>query len=278
MPSEKTAVIQYLFDQYWERQSNTLSKTIMTLDDVKDAIRACNAIDGLTRSDRNPANFLKDVIRSRNASQIWPTAVADLRFTGEQRTGAGDSFEFVPYAADQVEPFPDLFRSTDDTVHIDLQSVSLPRASKKLGRSDEAWLIQTAVNLRVIEQHMATISHIDVQEITHLQMSVKLRATEIDAVYLASVVLAGNLQQAIITCEAKKESERILVGQIISQVKAAFETTDVNLVIPTAIRSVRSTGIHVMEFGCVSRAEMAGFQLNLASDAIYRFVPTVKGI
>lgn len=276
MASDKTDVILYLFEQYWDPVGNGLTKSLMTLQDVAEAIRACNARDGKGRSDRNPANFLKDVIRSRGASKIWPTKIALLGFTGEQRTGAGDSFEFVPYATGQVEPFPDLYRVTDETQRIDMQSVSMSLASRDLGRSDEAWLIQTAVNLRVIEQHMAAISVLEVKEVTHLQMTVKLRTTEIDALYLANI---PGYSSVFITCEAKKGSERILTGQIISQVKAAFETTSADLVVPIAIRSEKGVGIHVMEFKPVSRNLLGSFAaLEFASDALYSLVPTVRGI
>ncbi|AOY64487.1 hypothetical protein ABFO19_03100 [Xanthomonas citri pv. glycines] len=276
MASDKTDVILYLFDKYWDPVGRRLTKTLMSLQDVAEAIRACNVQDGKARSDRNPANFLKDVIRSRRASRIWPQEVALLRFTGEQRTGTGDSFEFVPYAVGQDEPFPDLYRATHETKNIDMQSVSMSLASRDLGRSDEAWLIQTAVNLRVIEQHMATVSALQVKEVTHLQMTVKLRTTEIDALYLANT---KEFSKVLITCEAKNGSERILTGQIISQVKAAFETTDAELVVPVAIRSEKGVGIHVMEFKHVSRDLLARFaELELASDALYRLVPAVRGI
>ena len=276
MASDKTEVILNLFDKHWDPVGQRLTKTLMTLEDVAEAIRDCNRKDGKRRSDRNPANFLKDVVRSRNASAIWPEKIAALGFTGEQRTGAGDSFEFVPFAPGQTESFPDLYRPTAQTLHIDLQSVSMSLVAKELGRSDEAWLVQTAVNLRVIEQHMATVSALDVQEVTHLQMTVKLRATEIDAIYLADI---PGISKALITCEAKNGSERILVGQIISQVKAAFETTNASLVVPMAIRSVKGIGIHVIEFLPVLRDEAETFvALKFATDALYRLIPPVNGI
>lgn len=274
MASDKTAVIKYLFDLYWDGAA--LKQSVMTLDDVKTAIRQCNLIDGKKRSDRNPANFLKDVIRSRQASNIWPSEIAALGFTGEQRTGSGDSFEFVPYASGQTESFPDLYRVSSATPTVDLQSISMPLASKHLGRSDEAWLIQTAVNLRVVEQHLATISKLDVRQLIHLQMNVKLRATEIDALYLGEL---DDGTTAIITCEAKQGNERILIGQIVNQVQAAFVTTKTEIVIPMAIRSERGVGIHVLEFQSVNRKDAPSYmEPQLASEAIYRLIPSVQGI
>lgn len=277
--SDKTKVIEHLFDKYWDEASKALTKDVMTLDDVKEAIRQCNEEDGLSRSDRNPANFLKDVVRSRNASNIWPKRLADLGFTGEQRTGSGDSFAFVPYVAGQAEPFPDLYRPTDKTRRVRLQSVSMSLASKSLGRSDEAWLIQTAVNLRVIEHHLATESDIEVQEVDHLQMNVKLRTTEIDAIYLASVVEDRASKQALITCEAKNQSERILVGQVTSQARAAFETTAVGMVIPIAIRSIMNEGIQLIEFKKILRKDAEELKVvEYCRDVVYVLVPHVEGI
>ena len=279
MPSDKTAVVEHLFEKYWDENSQSLAKSVMSLDDVADAIRACNRADGLRRSDRNPANFLKDIVRSRNASEIWPERVAGLKFTGRQRTGTGECFEFVPYASDQTVPFPDLFRPNSDTLRIALQSVSLPQAAKALGRRDEAWLIQTAINLRVVEHHLATQSNLDVREITHLQMNVKLRATEIDAVYLAHLNKDDASKKAIVTCEAKNESERILVDQISNQVLAAFQTTDADMVVPLSIRSVRGVGIQMIEFELVERKDVAVFEgVRFARTAVYELVPPVTGI
>ena len=289
MASSKTQVIEYLFEKYWNEERGVLTKYVMTLEDVAEAIRACNKKDGLKRSDKNPANFFKDIVRSRNASRHWPKKVADLRYTGEQRTGTGDCFEFVAYTEGQKEPFPDVFRPNEATRRIRLQSVSLPEAAKNLGRRDEAWLIQTLVNLRIVEQHLATESELDVQEVMHLQMNVKLRSTEIDSIYVASLKLSdkekGVRVQAIITCEAKRPGERILVGQISAQVKAAFSATaaveapTADVVIPLAARSLGRDGVQIIEFAPVDRGELDSFvEVEYVQDVAYELVPPVRGI
>lgn len=280
MASDKTAVIKYLFDKFYDPSTGTFSKSVMSLEDVQEAIVACNALDGLKRSARNPANFLKDLVRKKSASTTWPIAISKLRYTGEQRTGSGDSFEFVPFEPNQNEAFPDLFRPNESSLRVALQSVSLPQYARELGRTDEAWLTQTAVNLRVVEHHMATQSDIDVREILHLQMNVKLRATEIDAIYRASLAQEGSRMDAIITCEAKNQSERILVDQITSQVTSAFETMkDVAVVIPLAIRSVSREGIQVIEFDAVHRDDVGKLKkVRYRRDVVYRLIPAVQGI
>lgn len=70
-----------------------------------------------------------------------------------QRTGTGDAFEFIRFNAGQTEPFPDSFRMPDNPPTYPVQSLSLPIVTKRLGRRDESWLIQTAVNLRIVESH-----------------------------------------------------------------------------------------------------------------------------
>ena len=62
MPSQKTLVVEYLFKKYWDERSSSLTKSLMSLDDVAQAIRECNRSQGTALSDRNPANFLKDLL------------------------------------------------------------------------------------------------------------------------------------------------------------------------------------------------------------------------
>ena len=54
--SQKTQVIEHLFEKHWDAATCALDKTLMSLDDVAQAIRECNKLHGTTLSDRNPAN------------------------------------------------------------------------------------------------------------------------------------------------------------------------------------------------------------------------------
>lgn len=279
MPSKKTAVIEYLFFKYWDATGKRLRKSLMSFEDVQDAIRVCNRKFGSRLSDRNPANFMKDIVRGRSASANWPDALKKLRYTGVQRPGEGNVFEFVPYEADQTEPFPDQYKPSRETRRFQVQSVSMPLAAKELGRADEPWLIQTAVNLRIIETHFAVMSKLPVVQLTHLQMSVKLRHTEIDALFLAICKNDGVEFQAVITCEAKQARERILPHQIVNQVKAAFDETAVDLVAPIALRAVRNVGFYLVEFNTVKRASAADLTaLEVENEAIYELRPPVPGV
>lgn len=280
MPSEKTPVIEYLFLKHWDEKKKRLTRTLMTFDDVLLAIRHCNEKFGSTLSEKNPANFLKDIVRGQGASAIWPEKLKELRYTAAQRPGDGNVFEFIPYPTGTDEPFPDIHKPSKSTPRFKIESLSLSLDAKQLGRADEPWLVQTAVNLRVVETHFAVSSRIKVVQISHLQMSVKLRQTEIDALFLAICESeTGERFRTLITCEAKQHRERVLEDQIINQVKAAFEITDVDLVVPVGLRAVKGVGFYLVEFQPVSRALANQLdKLELASAAVYELLPPVPGV
>lgn len=279
MASLKTEVVERLFDKHWDESTQTLRQSLMSLEDVAQAIRECNKINGTSLSDRNPANFMKDLMRGANASNNWPASVAARRYTAYQRTGDGDVFEFVPYRDDQTEPFPDVFKTREDAPRYPVQSISLPLVTKMLGRSDETWLVQTAINLRVVETHFAVAASFPLIELSHLQMGIKLRQTEIDALFLGKIGEIDNPESVIVTCEAKHYKDPIIPTQIINQVQAAFTETKVSIVIPIGLRAIRNVGFYVTEFEAVRREDASSLdQLRLAADAIYELRPPVKGI
>lgn len=280
--SDKPIVIEHIFDQLWDPQRKVLKRTTVTSEDVITAISYCNEHKGTKLSVGNPANFMKDVVRGQNASRNWPRKIGALDITAKQRAGDRLVFEFVSYAPGQTEPFPDNYKPSTNTVRHSIQSVSLPLASKALGRRDEPWLIQVAVNLRIVETHFAVTSCLEVLELNHLQMSVKLRKTEIDAIFSARIKKGRDEEQAIVTCEAKQRRERILVDQIVSQVQAAFEMTDTDMVIPMGMKATGKSEIYIAEFMPVRRNDIPALkdteQLYLAREAVYQLTPPVRGI
>lgn len=279
LASDKTKVIEYLFFKYWDDGTEKLKKSIMSMTDVQRAIKHCNRHLGTKLSDRNPANFMKDVVRGKGASRNWPESVHEKRYTAVQTPGDGNIFEFRPYGPDQEEAFPDPYSLHQDSPAYVVQSVSMPLTAKRLGRSDEPWLIQTAVNLRVIETHFAVASKVPVVELTHLQMSVKLRRTEIDALFYAICQEGDKQYSAIITCEAKQKRERILEHQIVQQVRAAFQATDTEFVVPIALQAIKGSGFQIVEFERVSRSEAASLEkLRVAQRGRYHLKPPVPGI
>jgi hypothetical protein len=282
--SQKTIVIEHIFDQLYDPASGSLSRTVVTATDVQEAKRFCNEHRGTTfKPDSNPFNFMKDIVRGKGAARIWPDRVRQLGYVGEQVTGDGKVFEFVPVVPGTSEGFAVDFRPTSSTPVVPVQSLSLPTASKALGRTDESWLLQVAVNLRVVESHFAIGDHRQIEplELNHLQMDIKLRRVQIDALFLALCEprLDDPSGRVLVTVEAKQGNQRILTEQIARQVKAAFESTDNNIVVPIAIAAIRGKGIYVVEFRAVHRAESATFDSpQFHRDAMYVLHPAVKGI
>jgi hypothetical protein len=287
MSSAKTTIIEQLFEARWDEARQTLTNPVVTLGEVVTAIRSYNADHPRARpmSDRNPANFFKDFIRNKaRANQNWPASVLARGVTARQVTGASACFEFVPLLQGQTVPFPlNLVPApTATTPHHRVESVSLPLASRKLGRPDEPWLVQVLVRLRVIETHLSLYSDRRIVQIDHLQMSVKLARSEIDALFLAiEETGTGGTREIIVSCEAKGRRDDILEDQVMRQVQAVFGIPGItqDAVIPVVVKAIGRSRVHFVEFEAVSRASATDLQaLAVASEAVYEFVPPIPGI
>lgn len=285
MTSQKTVVVDYL----WDVLSAT-GRSVATFEDVGSAIRHCNKQFGNNLKSDNPANFMKDLLRGGNASKNWPTRLAGKKITGRQVTGENRIFEFIPFAEGQLEAFPNPFEPTGSEPEYVVQSVSIPLATKSLGRQDESWLIQVAVQLRVLETHFSTLSSSNLIELTHLQMGIKLNRTEIDSLFLAVLSVAEDRRiNALVTCEAKQQKDPILADQIVQQVVSAYASVknlDLNIesIIPVALKSLKDrAAIYVAEFEPWSAieaqaAEADRKELVVGSSGVYRLHPPVPGI
>jgi hypothetical protein len=286
-PSRKTAVIESLFNSRWDPKTKSLSDPYVTLSQVEAAIVEYNeANPNLPLSTRNPANFFKDFIRKkRSANSNWPLSIFKRGYTARQVTGENLCFEFIPIDPYQTEPFPiRIYTPSHDAPRHKIQSASMSLASRRLGRSDEAWLIQVLVKLNVIETHLSLYSDRPIIQVDLLQTNVKQARTEIDALFLAfegSGGDDGSYRELLITCEAKGLRDDILEDQIIAQVLAVFRMTAVtqDVVIPVAVKSVRPSEIHIVQFGSIRRSEASYLsELTIHSEAIYQLVPQVPGI
>ena len=282
--SKKTLVIDHLWDVL-----SSDGRRIATFDDVSAAIRYCNDKYNLGLSANNPANFMKDLLRGPSASANWPERLVRLRISGRQLKGENRIFEFIDYAPHQTEPFPNPFEPTGAEEAILLQSISLPLTTKSLGRADESWLVQVAVHLRVLESHFATISSLNVVELTHLQVGVKLGRSEIDSIFFAVIDEDGARLNALVTCEAKQSRDPILGDQIVQQVRDAFESAqrlqmDISLVVPIAIKALAPRGaVYLVEFEAWTALEASAHEGNLkelvaSNTAIYELRPAVPGV
>ncbi|GAB9117036.1 hypothetical protein [Bradyrhizobium diazoefficiens] len=279
--SKKHYVIEHIFDKLFDTATATLQRTIVSADDIQEAKRAVNKLHNLgIKENSNPFNFMKDIVRGKRALAMWPESVRSKGYVGEQRTGGGAVFEFVPLTDSGETGFEDLFAPSAATPRFHVQSLSISRASKSLGRRDESWLLQVSVNLRIVETHLAVGNdkQIDATEVSHLQMDIKLRKVQIDALFLAHFRSEHGDSAAIITVEAKQQNQRILTEQVGRQVRAAFEATEAELVIPLALASTNE-GIYVVEFKAVPRSALKGFLAPaFHREALYLLEPPVRGI
>lgn len=287
--NRKSAIIEDIFVRRWNPETRSISNSLVTLQELSVAIQSYNiAHPQRPLSDRNPANFFKDFIRNkRRANNNWPGRVFEAGFTGRQITGEGRSFQFVPLAEGQTEPFPlnAVPGPTVETPRVKIETISLPLASRRLGRKDEPWLIQVIVRLRIIETHLAMFSSRKIIQLDHLQMNIKLSRSEIDALFLAVEELDGEKhREVLVTCEAKGRNDDILENQVLEQVRAAFRfqlasEVDALGVLPIAIKAFAPSQIYVVEFESLSQEQAeSAVSLNIASTAVYELNPPIPGI
>ena len=163
-----------------------------------------------------------------------------------------------------------------------VESVSLPLASRKLGRRDESWLVQVVVRLRVIETHLTLFSVRNVVQLECLQMNLKPPLWRIDALFLAvEEVGPGETREMMVCCASKGVDDYVLVDQVVRQVQCVFQMAGVtqNQVLPIAVQALRPSQIHVVEFEVIERTAVTSLAaLPIVSEAIYEFVPPIAGI
>jgi hypothetical protein len=152
----------------------------------------------------------------------------------------------------------------------------MPLATKALGRTDENWLAQVGVRLRVVESHFALRSPTAVDEVTFLQTGVKLNLGEVDAAYS----LADGADTWLVAVEAKSRRERIHIPQI--QRAAAQLLLDARArrqqiagVIPMAVKVLGPSQLHVVEFDPDAGAGSTG---TVVVDSLIDLRPPVTGI
>jgi hypothetical protein len=254
--SGKVHVFEALFKERYDPASQQVSKPVVMLDDVAAAIRTLNARGVTSLSDRNPANFIKDFLRSESRNRVWPRAIREAGFTARQKTGVGQCFEFVPLSEGQ-EPFPDDFELPEDAPVFILQTLSLPITTREIVRADEQSLAQIAVKLNLVEHFLASSPAAKgwgVRAVTHLQNSVKLRGAEIDSLYQAEVMRDKALRLGVATVEVKI-GDPIIPEQLTSQVQAAFGDSVVSFCIPVVLKRFRKGEIAAMHLPLVSRED-----------------------
>lgn len=285
MASAKTAVFEHLFfvvKGYVAGQS--IQSPVVTFDEVTAAIIATNpalvAAGKKPLKTGNPANFWKDITRT-NPNRIWPARVLAAGYTGVDGIGQGAqaSFRFVPLPPGQTAAFPPAPTPSAAALGqpIVLESVSMPLATKALGRADENWLAQVGARLRVIESHFAVRSATGAAEVTFLQTGVKLGDGEVDAAYN---LIDQTGRSWLLAVEAKGRGERIHVPQVQRAAAqllsgARVRGQQIQGVIPMALKIVDRSRLHVVEFDPDIGTGSTG---TVVTDSVVELRPHVTGI
>lgn len=266
MASLKTKVIENLFEERFDPKTGILRKDIVTLEDVSEAIRKW----GTGLSDRNPANFMKDIVRNSNRNNVFPKAVVEAGWTARQDPGSGRCFRFVPLPPGQSTAF--LINDPDPALLSDpqrVQSLSLPPASRQFGRPDETWLTHVVTNLGVVHTHVALHSPLDFIGLELLQSNVEMGEAEVDAIYLG--VLADQ-QNLLISCEMKGTREVLDEDQIERGSDRLAKISEVDVVVPMGVKSLKDGLVWIVEFDPHARP------LEKVSEGVYRLTPHVPGV
>jgi len=265
--SQKTAVIENLFFERYDQATGTLSDPVVTLEEVSDAIRQWAG--GL--SDRNPANFMKDIVRTRTRNETFPAAVVEAGWTAIQEPGEGNCFRFVELPAGQSTAFtvnapsPELLQRPHP-----VQSLSLPPASRAFGRSDETWLTHVVTNLDIVHTHLSLCSPVELLGLELLQSNVKLGKAEVDAVYLGAL---ANGKNVLVSCEMKGPTEELDLDQIArGSERVASTSPDADFVLPLGVQALAGGLVWIVEF------DTSFPPLRKVSEGVYFLSPPVPGI
>jgi hypothetical protein len=264
--SEKTLVIENLFLERHDPITGDLTDEIVTLEQVSAAIREW----GGSLSDRNPANFMKDVVRSPNRNEVFPGSVVAAGWTARQDPGDGHCFRFMPLPPGQTTAFlttyPDPALVTNPH---SVQSLSLPPASRTFGRPHETWLTHVVTNLAVVHTHLALNSPLELLGLELLQSNVELGKAEVDAIYLSTTNGGANF---LVSCEMKGPREVLDEDQIERGAGRVAETSGGASVVPMGVKALDGGLIWIVEF------DMSFPPLAKVSEGVYRLMPSVQGV
>ncbi len=295
--NRKTIIIEHIFDQRWNLNTQSLTRDLITLSDVSDAIKHFNknVPEGLDpMSDRNPANFFKDFIRrTSSANRNWPKSVLSRGYTARQETGAGNSFRFIRLPAGHVTAFVESEsrypQKPKKVCKFRIQSLSLDAKSRLLGRRDESWLMQVAAKLRLVQSHLALCSERVFIEVSELQQNLKQSGAEIDGLFLGKV---NSNNSMLITVEAKGRNDDILQVQVVAQVNAAMKMKSIqrNLeaiagevnkfyILPMAMKVIEDSVVYIAEYKPVKYVKNRRIKLvSLVRESLCQIMPPVEGV
>ncbi len=188
----KTVIIEKIFDKRWNPRTRSLSNDLVTVDDLREAIDRFDkkVPKGLKPFDAryNVYAFFKDFVRrTSSANRNWPNSVLRRGYTAQQETGGGKSFRFIKLPAGQVTAFVELAttypRLEGRECRFRIQSLSLDFETRLVGfGGHESWLMQVAVQLKLVQSHLALCSEHKFLEVADLQQNIKQGGAEIETV------------------------------------------------------------------------------------------------
>jgi hypothetical protein len=266
MASNKTKVVEKLFFERYDADTGLVPKPVVTLEEISLAIR----LWGRGLSDRNPANFMKDIVRRPNRNEYFPQSVVDKGWTARQDPGSGRCFKFVPLPNNQRTAF---LTSEPDPVLMahphPVQTLSLPPASRAFGRPHETWLTHVVTNLGIVHAHFALNSPMDLIGLELLQSNVALAEAEVDAIYLGT---HKDEREVLVSCEMKGIHEVLDEDQIERGSTRVASTSEGFDVIPMGIKALAGGLVWIVEF------DPSFPPLTQVSEGVYQLKPTVPGI
>lgn len=285
--SLKPPVIEALFRaRYRSGRGIPSSRRIVTTSEVQTEIQRFNrgalASGGDTLSDRNPPNFLKDIVRFETRNSVFPASVVARGWTARQLTGNEQCFEFIPIprgrttAFEVIAPPPSRVKNP-----YRVQSLSLPGASRRFGKKDESWLTEVATHLGLIELHLALSNPHNLLSVTRLASHLKLGKGEADALYYGEDTSSDSY---LIACEMKGEPREVLDQEQILRVAEAVASTTAAI---SARAEVIPLGVKVLWPGYtggqrgliwIRQYDTSFPPLVVASERVYKLVPEVQGI
>jgi hypothetical protein len=266
MPSQKTTVIENLFFERYDTKSEILRGDIVTLEQVSAGIRRW----GKKLSDRNPANFMKDIVRSPNRNNVFPDSVVKAGWTARQDPGQGRCFRFLELPKGQTTAF--LANNPDPALIANphpVQSLSLPPASRAFGRQHETWLTHVVTNLGIVHTHLGLHSPLDLLGLELLQSNVGLGEAEVDAIYLGTMRGGNNF---LVSCEMKGPREVLDEDQIERGAKRVEATSEGTPVMPMGVKALQGGMVWIVEFNTIFPP------LEKISEGVYLLTPPVQGV
>ncbi|WGM32575.1 hypothetical protein [Brevundimonas sp. NIBR11] len=257
--SQKNYVLEALFNDRYDDATDVLDRPLITLEEVANSIRALAADGTITLSPNNPANFIKDYLRSPQRNALWPMRIRSAGYTARQTTGVGQCFQFVRLAEGE-EPFPDDFLPDGSEPTFLIQTLSLPLTTREIVRVDEQSVAQIVVKLHVLEHFLASSPKAvgwGLREVTHLQNNVKLRSAEIDALYQAVIKSNDAIHHGAVAVEVKI-GDPIIAEQIEKQALAALDDPAFEFCIPVILKRFKKGELIAIHLDPVRRSDIDG--------------------